>query len=419
MAEASNGGVMESIQSLGYPLGYKAAQPVAAGEANGAAGPPERRAFYTAVRSLEGMQKEAVIAPVDGRGGTWRMVSDEGPYLDGTDLAPFPLAFFTTGLQFCFMDSLLRYARAHRLPLARMRVAVDSRYSMKGSFLKGDARGSAEPALVEAETESSAPGADLERVSKAALLASPAHAAMREPLADTFALVLNGRSIALESTRPSRRGAVRDPLESVFAGLVPAPGAMLLPDAIAKVKTAARIDGVEGGAGSSLAPVQDRTLHVRGEAAFGASSQATGLFKETVVSLYRPIGSSFRLLGDETLDHAGQDRAPSALAYLSAGIGFCFMTQISRYAHILKLAVRSIRIVQFTAFSARGSAADWTLAGSAEPVDTHVFIEADEPEATARKIVEMGEQTCFLHAALAGSLPSRIEVAKYWRPLKA
>ncbi|MEM8540983.1 MAG: OsmC family peroxiredoxin, partial [Pseudomonadota bacterium] len=49
-------------------------------------------ALRTWVRSLSGFQKEALIRSAK-TGETWRLVSDEGPYLNGYDAAPCPLAF--------------------------------------------------------------------------------------------------------------------------------------------------------------------------------------------------------------------------------------------------------------------------------------------------------------------------------------
>ncbi len=96
--------------------------------------------------------------------------------------------------------------------------------------------------------------------------------------------------------------------------------------------------------------------------------------------------------------------APPALAYLSAGLGFCYMTQIGRYAHITKRNLDSYRVVQENRF--RPPAGDG--AARAEPVATHVFLTHGEDDDAARKIVSMGERTCFLHAALRGAHPSRI-----------
>ena len=69
---------------------------------------------------MEGMQKEAIVH-YGPTGTVWRMVSDEGPYLNGTDLAPFPLAFYTAGMAFSFMTELLRHARVHEVEIRFLR----------------------------------------------------------------------------------------------------------------------------------------------------------------------------------------------------------------------------------------------------------------------------------------------------------
>jgi hypothetical protein len=128
---------MPSIEKSPYPLVFK----VASSDDDGAGG---GTGVGTEVRALEGMQKEALVR-IPGA-FSWRMVSDEGPYLDGTDLAPFPLAFFTAGTQLSLLSTVARAARAREVPLQELRVVQDNRYSMSGSFLKGDAIGGAMPA---------------------------------------------------------------------------------------------------------------------------------------------------------------------------------------------------------------------------------------------------------------------------------
>ena len=89
---------MPRLQDFKTPLVLKFddKSPIAALDA-----PDDAQNFRVEVRALEGMQKEATVRQSERSGQTWRMVSDEGPYLNGTDLAPFPLAFFAAGLLFC------------------------------------------------------------------------------------------------------------------------------------------------------------------------------------------------------------------------------------------------------------------------------------------------------------------------------
>ncbi|MFV1963712.1 MAG: OsmC family peroxiredoxin, partial [Acidimicrobiia bacterium] len=89
---------MTSIESSGRPLVFRVEN--SHDELPGGAGSTMPGTFLrTVVRALVGMQKEAAVT-IEPDGSVWRLVSDEGPYLNGTDLAPFPLAFFAAGMQF-------------------------------------------------------------------------------------------------------------------------------------------------------------------------------------------------------------------------------------------------------------------------------------------------------------------------------
>jgi uncharacterized OsmC-like protein len=157
----------------------------------------------------------------------------------------------------------------------------------------------------------------------------------------------------------------------------------------------------EGGAGSSLQAEQKRLLHVRGICRLRPDG-----IKACRVQLLRPIGSVFQFLSD---DPAGE-RAPSGLAYLSAGIAFCFLTQIGRYAHIVKQHLEGYRVVQESGFGRSGAS------GRARPIDTHVCLDLSGPEDVARTMVKMGEQTCFLHATCRLELEPKLQVTREAMP---
>lgn len=381
-----------SIESLGTPLAFKVRGP--SDRPADAEGKAELR-VRSEVRALEGMQKEALVH--HGPSGTvWRMVSDEGPYLDGTDLAPFPLAFYTAGVVFSFMTEMLHHAIRLGVAVESLAVTSDHYYTMQGSALRGDMLGGALPIEMSVALGTDAPEEMAEQILELALTSSPAEAYMRDSLQNTFSLTANERELELQDLgSPARRPEDRPP---GFDGVAPLPDEYL-DDIITKLAAAEIVHGVAGGAGSSLQAVQKRTLHVHGEAGL----RSDGL-KEIQVHLIQPIGSSFRFLSEE----GGRQQAPPALAYLSAGVGFCYMTQLGRYAHITRKQLRSYQIVQDNVFH-RGSAAAGELRPTtAEPVDTRVFLALEEPDDVARKMVYMGERTCFLHAAMRGSHPTRV-----------
>ncbi|HSM43778.1 MAG TPA: OsmC family protein, partial [Acidimicrobiia bacterium] len=123
-------------------------------------------------------------------------------------------------------------------------------------------------------------------------------------------------------------------------------------------------------------------------------------------NLFQPIGSEFRFLSDESAEAGGQGLAPDAASYLAAGIGFCFMTQFGRYASITKKQLDDYRIVQDLHFKPGGPG----VLGDADPVETHVYLDTPEGEEFARKTLDIGERTCFLHATCRTDLTPEVEV---------
>lgn len=375
---------MDSIDKSGHPLAYKVVQDASLADNL----PQQTHTLQTAVRALEGMQKEAIVT--DASSGTvWRLVSDEGPYLNGTDLAPFPLAFFTTGMALSFTEAFLQQAQQLGVTIHQYQLTQDNRYTMEGSAIRGDMIGGALPVEMLVEVESDANQEQIQAVAAAAKKASPAQALLQQALTNTFSLQHNGRDTAVTSITPSPHSPPPDPTPQ-FSNIPPLPDNTYTKDIITKQKTAETLFGVEGGAGSSLQAAQKRILHVRGI----CTIRPDGL-KQVDVQLFKPIGSTFRFLGD----NSDKECAPSSLVYLSAGIGFCFMTQIGRYAHITKQALHAYSIVQQTRFNT-----------TAHPVDTHVYLTSDEPDEVAQKTVAMSERTCFLHAAMRQTTDTNITV---------
>ncbi len=386
---------MPSIESLGHPLVFRVSD---RGYTPGAPQHAEDEiGIRLEVRALEGMQKEALVH-YGPNNSVWRMVSDEGPYLNGTDLAPFPLAFYTAGMAFSFLAELERHAASNGVAIQAVSVVQDNYYTMEGSAIRGDMIGGAKPVELAVDIETDASPEAVARILELAEATSPAQAYMNDVLQNTFALQHNGRPLSVEGVSPSPAGLHRDP-EPHFDAAQPQETGQLT-DIITKLKAAEAVFGVEGGAGSSLKSEQKRTLHVRGI----ATRRDDGL-REVVVQLFKPIGSTFRFISDEK-----GEQAPPALAYLSAGVGFCYMTQLGRYAHIVKQDLESYRIVQENLFKIADKA-------QARPVDTHLFVTLNDSEEGARRLLTMGERTCFLHAAMRGSNRSRLTARHNGQPI--
>jgi hypothetical protein len=395
-----------SIESAGIPLCFKVGH-VADFPADLSTS-AERPRYRTLARALEGMQKEAVVFAGPSQ-TAWRLVCDEGPYLNGTDLAPFPLAFYSAGLASTYAAAIAAAAKVRDVPIAALTLTQDSRYTMEGSALRGTMTGGALPVDLEVALESNAPPDVIRRVIAAAVLASPGDACARRRVTSTFAAALNGRAIGIPRVSPSQ-GSLRSDPEPVFARIPPAAASEYEVDIIAKLEAAQPVFGVEGGVGSSLNVEQRRTLHVRGVLVLHADGLG-----EITIQLFKPLGSTFRILSDVAPPRPGAGRAPCGLSLLCAGIAFCYLTQIGRYAHIVRQRLDAYRICQDMDFRKPRPGEDH--AAAVELVDTHVFVTSPEPADAIARSVAMGEQTCFLHANLRGAHEARVAVRLNGRAL--
>jgi hypothetical protein len=348
-------------------------------------------------RSLAGMQKEALVRT--SAGGAWRLASDEGAYLNGLDEAPCPLAFMTTGMAASFMHAIQAGLAAAGVEHRGIRLVQDNYYTMQGSMPRRTMIGGARPVELEVEIAIERAPADLKPLILDAVAVAPASSLLRQTLRNTFTLTLNGRALPLDGTP--------------HAGLEPLPDPRTYFDDMSPVGTAQEALVARAGMtpltqeatshdGSSYAAEQHRTLHLRGI----CTLRPDGV-KVIEQQLYNPHGSIFRLLSDEAPVNGGGGRAPDADTYMSAGIGFCFMTQFGRFARIVGRRLDGYRIVQDTRFAV----------GHADPVQTHVYLDTPEDAAFAREVLEVGEKTCFLHALCRTALTTRVEVTTRRMPV--
>jgi uncharacterized OsmC-like protein len=382
----------DTIEGSGHPLGFR----VRPGERTAAlVNAPGRETLRVEARAMGAHQKEAVVTE-ESSGAAWRLVSDEGAYLKGSDQAPFPLGFFNAGLQADLLGRLRRAADECDASIETARIRLDNRYAFSGSFFKGDGRGEAMPAVVDVALRGSAPAARMREIVERAVRASPAMAAMRSPLENTFALYVNGRRRAVLG-KPEAGADVADPLKRYARPPEPLDAARDAAGIIEKLPA----DADAGGA----APMPSSSARLEIDV-LGRGRLVEDALTRVETALARPVGSRFVF---RTEERAGPVHAPSGLVLLAAGIAFCYMTQLLRYAEYLKYRVRAIRMVQLTPFAL--DAGPEGLVGRAEPVETHLFLHGEEPDEVMQRLLEMGANTCYLHAALGARLPPQVALA--------
>jgi organic hydroperoxide reductase OsmC/OhrA len=359
----------------------------------------------THVRSLSVMQKEALL--VSGRtGAAWRLASDEGAYLDGDDEAPCPLSFLTTGMVSSYMHEILALANQRDIDIANIRLIQDNFYTMKGSALKGTMTGGARDVELEAQIESNADRETIARLVSDGTAASPLNGLMRHRRESLFSLTHNGRGVACGRVAAATSDSAPALPNQAFDSATPEPGDWS--GLIARNGMTPRTEEATSFAGSSLAEHQDRILHVRAI----CTLRPDGV-KEIEQHLYNPHGSIFHFLSDEAPRNGGQGLAPDAATYISAGIAFCFMTQLGRYAKIAGKTLEDYRIVQDTHFSLGGASGGTGEAGAAAPVETHVHLATAEDDEFAQTALDMSEQTCFLHALCRTELRTRVRIRDF------
>jgi uncharacterized OsmC-like protein len=395
-------GSADSIERPGLPLGFKLApgrarSPVACGTVG-------RDVFKVEARQLAGHQKEAVVAE-GANGSRWRLTSDEGKHLKGTDLAPFPLGYFNAGLQADLANRILWLAKVRSIRLAALELALQNAYYMTGAFFRGDGKGYAEPARVKVVVASSSPKEAIASLVHAAIAASPAWAAMRVAVENTFALYVNGRRREVRTMRASAAPDAADPLKTYSAAPIPLAGAGDLPDLV-------RRTGRTRPGAIAAAPAGTTTRITRRINGTCRLLDPIGV-TETDCVLDMSGMSHFALKSDErgaTAGAASPDQAPSGLSLLSAGLAVCVRTQLSRYSEHMRFRIRQVRLVQFNPYTLQGSASDGSARGSIEPVDTHLFLHGDESDETHERLMRIAATTCYLHATLASALEPVVSI---------
>jgi uncharacterized OsmC-like protein len=259
--------------------------------------------------------------------------------------------------------------------------------------------GGALPVELTLETDQESKSATLEPLLQEAVRRAPVTGLIEQALKSRFTLTHNGRRIPtgrVDEIGDSAPPVSRELLDQaqVAAGDW---SSLVIRNGLSPVS-----EEITSSRGSSFAEEQSRRLHVRGICAIGPDG-----VKTIEQQLFNPHGTIFHFRSDEGPAAGGMARAPDALSFVSAGIAFCFMTQIGRYAKIARKQLKEYTIVQDARFS---SPPDSNAV--ANPVETHVYLTSEEDDDFARAALDMSEQTCFLHALARSRLPVNTRVRR-------
>ena len=377
------------IDADGYPLAFKVKQGAPSNEFK--LNLQGEELIQVEARQMFTHQKEAITT--EGKmGDVWRLPSDEGLQLHGTDLAPFPLGFFNTGIQGDLFHLIHQLALKENIAVDAITIKLSNHYWLTGSFILGTGEGHAEPTNIHIQVQSSAPKPVLTQLINRAIQLSPAINFLKNGLKNSFALYINGRRRPTPGLTACTGDDAVDPFLSHSKAPTPIsthPAHNLL------IKLAVKEDGE-----ITISPktIEGKMLRrVLGEGSWKRGDH----FAEMVTWLDMPGTTHFAY----KTDVGGYGEAPSGLNLLSTGIAFCFMTQLARYVEGMKMDIHGIRLVQVSPYQMNEGI------GKALPLDTHLFLNGNAPEETHTQLLQIAERTCYLHASASTPLEPEISIS--------
>ncbi|WP_306260317.1 OsmC family protein [Pararhizobium sp. IMCC21322] len=397
------------IETCGLPLVFRLGLADAA--IVPAAMPRRAEAIRVFATSLSGYQKEALVKSAR-TGMTWRLVSDEGENLNGHDAAPPPLGFFAAGLLAGYMEEMTALAIRRNVSIRTLNLTLDNFYTMKGSMPRRTMVGGAQSVELTVAIDCDLTGAALQQFLADAIHAAPQNGFVRKSLNSIFTLTKNGQRLAPArveemDVEPPANSFTNDAAKDLAPGTAvktnPVTGLLLQS---AGMSPPSKTHVAKGSAENySTANPPPRPLHV----AATATLRDDGL-KEVFQQLHFPHSSQWRFLSEEAPVNGGMGRAPDANTLISAGIGFCFMTQLGILAETSKLDLPSYSIYQDTHFSLGGASGGTQTAGDADAVETHLRLSTSESDQLAQEMLDLAEQACFLHALCSKPLKTKLRV---------
>jgi organic hydroperoxide reductase OsmC/OhrA len=380
-----------SLEELGEPLYFIAANAADAGFPT----PPNPlgQSVRTWVRSLEGMQKEALVVSA-ATGMAWRVASDEGPHLGGHNQAPNPLTFLSTGMIASYMNEITALAQQRGMTLKNLELVLNNYYFREGDFRKGTMNSGVLPPELEVRCEASRDDQTLNTMLFEAVSASPLNGLASGVHPSLFTLVHNGNVLTPEQVTPLKADPFADPGDN-FPNLERATETNAVPGLIKQLvaEDAARAAFNANPPNSPKIDDDKILLHMHTKCVL-RSDGVKEIFKEQ----FSPAAPTWKFLSDEADGFGGKGRAPDAATLISAGIGLCYMTQVGRFAGMAKLPLTGYRIIQDTHFSLGGASGKTGKAGISQPVETHVYMDSTADDYVAQQILGVAERTCFLHA---------------------
>ena len=388
----------EDISKNGYPLGFLIKK--ADDNTNDL-----NKTFTSHTRQMDLLQKESIGYEGDLSSTSFRLTSDEGKHLNGTDLAPFPLGFFNASIHGDIVGTIMKQAASQGLKINNIDCEVLNSYYLTGSFVKGDGKGHAEPTTINLDITTSENHEDINNLILKASKTAPVLAGLRTPLKNTFALYANGTRKDLSNLNESSKTDAEDPYQQYKVEPSPSKSdnysdRMIVKTGEVSAGTVEPVDGYnvpKSQDGNAENPKFNKIIRtIVGKSSTNANSKIIEI--DTVLGL--PGMTHFVISCD--IDGI---IAPSPVNVMGAAISFCFLTQTHRYIHHQKFAIEGLRMSQYATFKENSDGLVEMM-----PLDTHLYMNGTAPDEHNEKLIDMSEKTCYLHATLSEALEPKINI---------
>ena len=115
--------------------------------------------------------------------------------------------------------------------------------------------------------------------------------------------------------------------------------------------------------------------------------------------------SQYEVFADEGPHLGGENTAPRPLTYFLLSVGFCALTQLHRYADMMKVEIRDPKVTVRSGFRTDGSVLKGTVKASTVGFEIDFDVESDSPPDRVAHCIRAAEAGCFVMQAIMNPAP--------------
>ena len=127
--------------------------------------------------------------------------------------------------------------------------------------------------------------------------------------------------------------------------------------------------------------------------------------------------SQFNVFSDEGANLGGGNTAPTPIGYFMLGAGFCALTQLTRYAKMMKIDIKGAKATASSRYRTEGSVLRETIQGTPNGFTIAIDVVSDDPPERVAALVRNAEAGCFVMQAIENPTEVIREVTLNGAPL--